>query len=158
MSNFEVRQFKLTNQEEIVCEDLEWPSAEEPSMVIRKAMKIIVVENYGMGSRYYAFRPWMLMQDDLKNHMQILNTMHIVSETNPSIKLKDQYYKFLLELEKQISMTKGTNINHNVDKKVLKELQKDLKELETLINNGDIDLNDSNQNNIIEFRPKGTLH
>ena len=46
----DIKQFKLTNDEEIVCEVVEWPSEQEPSMVIRKAMKVISMENYREGA------------------------------------------------------------------------------------------------------------
>lgn len=163
MSNFELKQFKLANNEEIICEVLEWPTPDEASMVVRKAMKVIIMESYSDGARYYAFRPWLVFQEDeIKNNFQILNSYHIVAEANPSIKLKDQYYKFLKELDKQIEKHGKGDIkpHQDIDKKVLKELQKDLKELESLINNGDIEVSkDSNQNNVIQFKPKDrTLH
>jgi len=162
MTNFELKQFKLANDEEIICEVIEWPQGEEASMVVRKAMKVIIMENYTDGARYYAFRPWLVFQDEIKNNMQILNSYHIVAEANPSVKLKDQYYKFLKELDKQVQLHKDKTIKQlapkDLDKKVLKELQKDLRELEELIDNGDIEP-DSNQNNIIQFDPKNrTLH
>ena len=162
MKNFELKQFKLANNEEIICEVVEWPTTEEASMVVRKAMKVIIMESYNDGARYYAFRPWLVFQDEVKNNFQILNSYHIVAEANPSVKLKDQYYKFLKELDKQIEKHNSNTLKQlapkDIDKKVLKELQKDLKELEGLINNGDIEI-DSNQDNIIQFNPKDrTLH
>ena len=82
--NYEIKQFKLTNDEEIVCEVVEWPSEQEPSMVIRKAMKVISMENYREGARYYAFRPWLMFQDH-KDNLQVLNSLHIVVEASPCL-------------------------------------------------------------------------
>ena len=75
----QVRQFKLSNNEEIVCEVIEWPTEEEPTMVIKRPMKVITMENYKEGSRYFAFRPWLIFQEDKNlteaSSIQILNTM-----------------------------------------------------------------------------------
>tara|TARA_A100001011_G_C13922529_1_gene679760 strand:+ start:114 stop:602 length:489 start_codon:yes stop_codon:yes gene_type:complete len=159
----QVRQFKLSNNEEIVCEVVEWPTEEEPSMVIKRPMKVITMENYKEGSRYFAFRPWLIFQEEKNlietSSIQILNTMHIVVECSPSDYLKRQYYRFINEMESMDSKKPLTG-DAKIDKKALQELQKDLKELELLVKDEDIEIGlDSNSpGNVIKFKPKGTIH
>ena len=160
--NYEIKQFKLTNDEEIVCEVVEWPSEQEPSMVIRKAMKVISMENYREGARYYAFRPWLMFQDH-KDNLQVLNSLHIVVEASPSEYLIDQYKKVCIELEKVEEPSKKSkarlsikDLDKHTKNKVIKELQKDIKDLEKLISE---DSTEENEDNIITFRPKSpTVH
>ena len=59
----DVRQFKLANGEEILCEVVQWSEhMEEIEILTRKAMRLIMQEN-GDGFKYYAFRPWMVYQE-----------------------------------------------------------------------------------------------
>lgn len=160
---YEVKQFKLTNDDEIVCEVVEWPTEEEPSIVIRKAMKVISMENYREGARYYAFRPWLMFQDH-KENLQILNSLHVVVEASPSKFLVDQYQKFCLELEKDEDPDKKSedkigikDLDRATKTKVIKELQKDIKDLEKFLTEDNPEEKDSN--NIIHFKPKlPTVH
>ncbi len=160
---YEVKQFKLTNDDEIVCEVVEWPTEEEPSMVIRKAMKVISMENYREGARYYAFRPWLMFQDH-KENLQVLNSLHVVVEASPSKFLVDQYQKFCLELEKDEDPDKKSeakigikDLDRATKTKVIKELQKDIKDLEKFLTEDNPEEKDSN--NIIHFKPKlPTVH
>ena len=160
---YEVKQFKLTNDDEIVCEVVEWPTEEEPSIVIRKAMKVISMENYREGARYYAFRPWLMFQDH-KENLQILNSLHVVVEASPSKFLVDQYQKFCLELEKDEDPYKKSedkigikDLDRATKTKVIKELQKDIKDLEKFLTEDNPEEKDSN--NIIHFKPKSpTVH
>ena len=59
-----VKQFKLTNNDEIVCEVQSWPDEDTDEIIIKKALKIVSVEDYQRGIRFFALRPWMAFQDD----------------------------------------------------------------------------------------------
>ena len=81
-----IRQFKLSNGDEIVCDVVEWPSVDDDhdGLVIRNAYKIhMIMPLTPTDNRYYQFRPWMVYQDN-PEYFQILNAGHILSEASPS--------------------------------------------------------------------------
>ena len=87
----EIRQFKLANDDEIMCEVVEYHE-EDDAIVIRKTMKMVQMDNMANGTRYYAFRPFMMYQMT-KEAFQIINCMHIISEANPNQDLILEYFK-----------------------------------------------------------------
>jgi len=53
-----IKQFKLTNNEEVICEVVEWDTNDEVGdILVKKALRIIGVEDYQKGWRFFAFRP-----------------------------------------------------------------------------------------------------
>ena len=48
----EYRQFKLTSGEEIVCEVMEWNDEAEVEILVRKAMRLTLIE-MGDGTKFY---------------------------------------------------------------------------------------------------------
>lgn len=89
----DVKQFKLTTGEEIVCEVIEWPSDDAEGsndLVIRRALKILAYEPSIGGPRVYLFRPWMVLQTD-HDQLQTIPDFQIVGEANPSPRLVEQY-------------------------------------------------------------------
>ncbi len=87
----EIRQFKLANDDEIMCEVVEYHE-EDDAIVIRKTMKMVQMDNMANGTRYYAFRPFMMYQMT-KEAFQIINCAHIISEANPNQDLILEYFK-----------------------------------------------------------------
>jgi hypothetical protein len=79
----EIKHFKLTNHEEIICEVVEWDSEETRDLVIRKALKIEPKSVEDTNYKYYTFTPWMAMQESL-NSLQTLNADQIISMATPS--------------------------------------------------------------------------
>ena len=161
----EIKQFKLANDEEIICQVVEWPTIDEPSMVIRRPMKVISMENYREGARYYAFRPWLMFQEH-KDNMQILNSLHIIVEASPSEYLVDQYNKFLVEMDKTTESDKKSitrksinDLDEKAKKAVLKELHDELRQVEELMKKTEIE-EKVEKGKIISFpdNPKGRLH
>ena len=96
----DIKQFIMANGDEIVCEVLEWATDLEPEIVIRKAYKVVQVDDPIRGMRYFTLRPWMIYQvgDDIFN---TVNPNHIVSEGNPHPQLLHQYQTAIRESEKQ---------------------------------------------------------
>ena len=88
----DLKQFKLTNDEEIICEVLQWDDPDNAGMVVRGAMRIISAEDYNRGVRFCAFRPWMVFNDN-PEELQTLNAAHIIGEMNPSKPLIGHYLK-----------------------------------------------------------------
>ena len=88
-----ITQFKLTNDDEIVCEIVEW---DDGDVVITKAMKIIQIDDAAKGVKYYYFKPFMTFQTD-EDGIQELNPADIVSQAKPSLSLLEYYNTSLRE-------------------------------------------------------------
>jgi len=85
-----IKQFKLSNGEEVICEVVEWSDEEHSDLVIRRALKLNVYDDDTKGVRYYHFKPWMMMQEGDEMFMT-LNINHIISEANPTAKVIANY-------------------------------------------------------------------
>lgn len=85
-----IRQFKLNNGEEIICEVLEWNSDNDPTIVIRHGFRLVTVEDPRVGFRYFTFRPWMTYMDQPSKEM-IINAVNIIGESTPTGKLLENY-------------------------------------------------------------------
>lgn len=153
MATIELRQFKLTNQEEIVTEVLDFGDEEtDHAIVVRNTMKLVNVENKESGMRYYAFRPFMLYQGDF-SHVQIINPGHVVSECTPTKQLVQQYTTAVEE------MLKDDRANSIEDtKQALKDYHDKMNEMSgdrTITTVSDFD---SNSSNVVNFRRPKILH
>lgn len=95
----ELRQFKFANNEEIICEVLEWNSEDDDLIVVRKAMKIVSMDDPMEELRYYTFKPWISMNND-PDLIQTVNSYHIVAENVPSEMAKKTYYEVIGEMRK----------------------------------------------------------
>ena len=93
----DIRQLVLSNGQELLCEVIQWPDMdidEQEVMIIRKAAKIIIQENFEQGTRWFTFRPFMTYQDD-NSSLCSLMPYHIITIGHPSQILKNQYTKYL---------------------------------------------------------------
>lgn len=140
--NKSIRQFKLTNGDEIVCDVVEWPSVDDDhnGLVVRNAYKIFMINPISTETRYYQFRPWLVYQDN-KEFFQIINADHIVAEATPADELLIHYYRIVNDIT-----------DDNLEEK-LEELAKTLKEYMT-----DENFNDSDVGNLIKFPGNKKLH
>ena len=68
---------------------------EHDTMVVRRALRIIGVEDPSASMRYYTFKPWMSMCGD-PDTMQVLNPIHIISEAKPA-KVALMHYNDILK-------------------------------------------------------------
>lgn len=86
-----IKQFKLSSGEEIVCEVVATPEGE---IVARKVIEVdsTVLDD---GNRIYVMRPWMLYVDDLET-ITTISTANIVGSSNPSRELVNQYIVTML--------------------------------------------------------------
>ena len=91
-----VKQFKLTNNDEIVCEVQQWHDSESDDIIIKKALKIVSIEDYSRGIRFFALRPWMSFQDD-PDYLHSLNAAHVIVTSEPT-KPMLKYYNTCLKL------------------------------------------------------------
>ena len=81
-----IKQFKLTNDEEIICEVLETETDDNRAILIRGALRVIESQDFERGIRFFGFRPWMSFNDDPKI-LQTINSGHIIGEITPEDKL-----------------------------------------------------------------------
>ena len=160
MSERQIKQFKLTNDDEIICEVLQWDNEESSDMIIRGTLRIINVEDFAKGVRFYAFRPWMIFSEDPES-LHTLNSAHIIAETNPSKELLNHYAQSLSEIVKQLK-SKRRKKAMSLDDVAAKidELDEDEfdKYLEAALEDMDDPLDfggDSDKgSNVVEFKPK----
>ena len=139
--NKSIRQFKLTNGDEIVCDVVEWPDVDDEhnGLVVRNAYKIFMLNTLNpTENRYYQFRPWLVYQDN-KEFFQIINADHIVAEATPADELLVHYYRIINDIDDE------ENIEDKIDK--LKEILNEF-----------ISENDSDSGNLIKFPGKRNLH
>lgn len=94
----DIKQFKLTSGEEIICDVLEYPDEEMSDMVIKDAYQVYMHAQTPDGTRMYTMRPWMLMQEasDSNDNIVVLNSNHILAEANPSSKMVEHYAKVIV--------------------------------------------------------------
>ena len=146
----EIRQFKLANDDEIMCEVVEYHE-EDDAIVIRKTMKMVQMDNMANGTRYYAFRPFMMYQMT-KEAFQIINCQHIISEANPNQDLILEYFKAI-----ETAMEDEGGAKENMDDMRNKYNAFVKKQHETLMS--EIDLDSGAGSNIIKFSvDKNKLH
>jgi hypothetical protein len=92
----QIKQFKLSNDDEIICEVLEWDSDENAAILIRAALRIIQGIDPDTKMRFFAFRPWMGFQDN-PELMQTINAGHVIGEATPSEDLLRHYATTITE-------------------------------------------------------------
>ena len=81
-----VKHFKLSNGEEMLCDIVEELDDE---LIIRNALKIVRVEE-SLEKSYYIFKTWMIFQED-PNSVLSLNMFHVMGIATPAEELMEQY-------------------------------------------------------------------
>lgn len=154
----EIKQFKLTNDDEIICEVVEWDSETNANIVVRRVLKIINVEDFAKGMRFFAFRPWMLFNDD-PDEFQTINAMHIIGEINPQEEVITRYMKSILALAEKknqsFSLDDVAKAADELDDEEFDRFMHDLTVSEEIEPDPD---SDSEPLNIIKFRPRDKMH
>ena len=105
----DIRQIVLSNGQEVLCEVVQWPDLdidEQEVMIIRKACKIIIQENFEQGTRWFTFRPFMTYQDDTSSLCSLM-PYHIITIGHPSETLRNQYKKYLKLLATEENQNKA---------------------------------------------------
>ena len=160
MSERQIKQFKLTNDDEIICEVLQWDNEESSDMIIRGTLRIINVEDFTKGVRFYAFRPWMIFSEDPES-LHTLNSAHIIAETNPSKELLNHYAQSLSEIVKQLKSKRRKkamsldDVAAKIDELDEDEFDRYLEEaLEDMDDPLDFGGDSDKGSNVVEFKPK----
>jgi len=159
----DIKQFKLTNNEEIICEVIEWNTGEDMmEIIVKKALRVIALEDYQKGFRFFAFRPWMSFSDD-PNTLQSVNASHIIVTANPSPDILRHYKACVRALtydikdsKKNSSKKKYANldeIQHAIARMSDDEMDIFLEQKYGAMVEDDIP-NDSDKGNVIKFKPR----
>ena len=162
----DIKQLKLANDEEIICEVIDYPDEDNSDMVIRRALKIINIEDHENNVRFYSFKPWMSFHDVL-NETVVLNAFHVLAETMPSNILAADYASAMQEVERfennkrHLSLDDfisdmGGSLDDLSEDDFKSYLRKKFEEqdVENIVMKDSAD----NTSNIIKFKPKGTYH
>lgn len=153
-----LRQLKLTNGDELVCEIMDYGEDDEHMMAVRNPFRLVAMESTRENVRYYAFRPFMLYQGD-GNHVQILNPGHVVSECTPTRELIEEYTKAVDEH----NSAEDTQVLKSLDetKKAMNEYYDKIQKMayEKALDNYDLEIEyDSDHPNVITFPGSDTKH
>jgi len=153
-----LKQFKLTNDEEIICEVLD-ADAPDASVVIRKVLKLMCIDDFDRNVRYYSFKPWMSFTDDIDG-LQTLNAGHIVGQMNPSVTLALHYAQAVKEVESGMKTSKVLSLDEVLKEIDIEELtEEEMDEyLKDKFSSQEDDILDSADPKIIQFKPRGTFH
>ena len=109
----DLRQFKLSGGEEVMCEVVEFHE-EEDAIVVRKALKLYAIESMNpSGVRFFAFRPYMMYQLE-PEAFQIIQCSHIMAEAAPS---KDLINEYFISLEGLTSDNNEDDVKKTAEKK-----------------------------------------
>lgn len=153
-----LKQFKLTNDDEIICEVLDSDTS-NTQVVIRKVLKLMCIDDFERNVRYYSFKPWMSFTDDIDG-LQTLNPGHIVGQMNPSVTLALHYAQAVKEVETGMKTSKVLNLDdvlREIDIEELTEEEMD-EYLKAKFSSHKEDMLDSADPKIIQFKPRGTFH
>lgn len=118
----QIKQYKLTNDDEIVCEVVSYDK--DDGLVIMNAVRILQFEDPYKGVRGYYFRPFMTFQDD--NEIRI-NTMHIICELDPSEDMVIHYKDQVDDVLKNVTRTTKSQDKEEFEK-ALRDFMKDVDE------------------------------
>ncbi len=95
----QIKQFKLSNGEEIICEVVQWDDEESAGIIIRAGMQLVENNNFKTGIKLYTFKPWLAFNEN-PSILQSLNSHHVIGETTPSIEMLKMYSSCLVKLKK----------------------------------------------------------
>lgn len=157
-----IKQFKLTNDDEVICEVLEWDSEDNSAIIVRAPLVIIKGENIEKSLRFYAFRPWMGFAED-PEILHTINSSHVIGEVNPSDDLLKHYTETLKKLD-VMSKLKKTDFNfdefedmddYEIENYVKYKVEQDNSQVELVYDESD----EHTQDNVLQFKPKDdTFH
>ena len=161
MSKKQYRQFKLTNNDEVICEVLQWDSEDNAAILVKGALKILNFDDLSRGVRLFAFRPWMGLQNDIDLY-QTINAAHVIGEVLPSDSLMKYYNKTMTELKTMSDKKKyppDVDLDDVLQRFPVDGTDQEFDEyLNDVLRPSDPYLDSDMPENVIKFKPKGTLH
>lgn len=164
--NPDIRQFKLINGEEIICEVVEEYYQEEMTegynLFVRAAMalslKVYDTADFSeQPYRYYSLNPWMVYGEDIDNIIS-LRSDFVLAEVNPSPLLMDQYVIGC----KEMKYAHDAKIKAREEmKKSLEKVKESLQKVEERNKKREVDLTKKAEDNVVKLFTKNkddTLH
>jgi len=88
---YDIKQLKLSSQEEILCEVIEYVQDDINSMIVRNAMEILTNYDRERNEYFYVFKPWMHYIESNEDFIMI-SSNHVVGISNPT-KILEYNYK-----------------------------------------------------------------
>lgn len=162
MKSPKIKQFKLTNDDEVICEVLEWDEPDNSAILMRGALKVIEEQDFDKRIRFFGFRPWMAFTDD-PAMLQTLNAAHIIGESTPDDKLLNIYAETITDLKNALTKNPKVDISVNELQDAVSTLTSE--ELDDYLSERLVDevydpkfLQDSADPKIIHFNPGNTKH
>lgn len=140
------KQIKLVNGDEFIANILD-VQEDEGVMIMSEALRIVEVENIEDGISYFALRPLMSFTDEVEK-LHIINTAHISVETFPSEQILKHYKTTLAKMKKIFEFGKTMEDLEELDEEEYKEFMENI----------DSDNEPIAGDNILKFKPKGTVH
>ena len=134
-----LKQFKLVDGDEIVCEVLE---DTDDDIIIRYALKIVKVD-ISFSKSYYIFKNWMTFQEKTTDTVA-LSKFHIIGMARPSDVLLKEYYS---------AVQSNTQVDDTTEKDVISDMLEKLGLTTTRISS-----DDSSNANIISLIDRTKLH
>ena len=117
MNENELRQFKTTSGEEVVCEVVQWNEGYDTEVLVRKAMRLVLIETED-GIKYYSFRPWMVYQEH-PDDLIILNINNVIGIGFPPDTLLSQYNEAVQEMA-EMNTAREEEFNQSFSQKAAK--------------------------------------
>lgn len=117
MSELELRQFKTTSGEEVICEVMQWAEGYESEVLVKNAMKLVLQEPSD-GVKYYSFRPWMVYQEH-PDDIIVLNMNNVVGIGFPPETLLEQYFSAVADMS-EVNAARELEFNKSFDEETQK--------------------------------------
>ena len=117
----DIKQFKLTSGEELVCEVVEWADDNYSDLVVRRCFTLNIVFD-GRETKYYTFRSFMALQEG-KEVFITINCNNILSEANPN-EILIKHYKEAVKRSEIEESKKKENTQPQYGKASSKQINK----------------------------------
>jgi len=140
------KQIKLVNGDEFIANVLD-VQEDEGVMIMSEALRIVEVENIEEGISYFALRPLMSFTDEI-DKLHVVSMAHITVETFPSENILVHYKKTLTKMKKIFEIGKTME---DIEELNEEEYQNFMEQL-------DSDEPTKLKDNVLPFKPKGTIH
>tara|TARA_B100000029_G_C17105290_1_gene789458 strand:+ start:115 stop:576 length:462 start_codon:yes stop_codon:yes gene_type:complete len=95
----EIKQFKLSNGEELICEVIQWDDEDSSAIIIRAGMQLVSSTNIKTGIKLFTFKPWLSFNED-PTVLQSINATHVIAEGTPSKDMLVMYTSCLTKLKR----------------------------------------------------------
>jgi hypothetical protein len=152
---YNIKQFKVSSGEELICEVIEWPEEGCDEIIVKNIMEIMEHYDKRDNNFYYMFKPWIHYQE---NNLDVilLSSKHVIATSNPNYMLEQQYAQSVTDMH-IVAVEKRKEYEENQMKK-LQELTDALNALSSDKSKKTEPDDKKLTSNIIKFPNEDTLH